>query len=366
MEFPILYNIDKKGKVRMWSIKTTGDTIHASHGLKDGEKIKTVEKVVGKNIGRANETTPKQQAIKEAQSKWNKKKDAGYTEDIANKADETNLKPMLAHEYKKHKTKVTFPLFVQPKLDGYRAVYDGKNDKIVSRAGKEYNILYGTKLHKDLQKYGDMILDGELYVHDPDFKFEVYGILRKKKLVKNDAEILDKIKYHVYDIMNENLPFSERTKLLNQTVKETNNITVVKTSECKSEDELKKTHNSFVKAGYEGTMVRSKKGMYIHNRSHDLLKYKDFDDAEFKVINFEKETDTKGDGATPVVWVCVTENKKEFKVPSKGTREARTKLYKNGKKYIGKMLTVQYFGLTDEGIPRFPKTLRDGASSFII
>ena len=38
----------------------------------------------------------------------------------------------------------------------------------------------------------------------------------------------------------------------------------------------------------------------------------------------------------------------------------------NGKKYIGKMLTVQYFGLTDEGIPRFPKTLRDGASSFII
>jgi hypothetical protein len=41
-------------------------------------------------------------------------------------------------------------------------------------------------------------------------------------------------------------------------------------------------------------------------------------------------------------------------------------LYQNGKVYIGKMLSVQYFGLTADGIPRFPKTLRDGINSIRI
>jgi len=54
---------------------------------------------------------------------------------------------------------------------------------------------------------------------------------------------------------------------------------------------------------------------------------------------------------------------KPFNVPSKGTREERTELFKNGRKYIGKMLSVQYFGLTSDGVPRFPKSLREGESS---
>jgi ATP-dependent DNA ligase len=364
MNLPVLYNIDKKGSTRMWEIKTSGDTIHVTHGLQDGEKIKTTEKVKGKNIGRANETTDAEQAVKEATSKWNKKKDLGYVEDLQTKNETANLKPMLAHEYKKQKAKVIYPVFVQPKLDGYRALYDGKNDKILSRAGKEYKILYGTQLYKDLQKYKNITLDGELYVHDKDFQFEIYGILRKKKLGKDDAKTLDKIQYHVYDIMNEAETFEKRNITLAK-LTETNHIKPVLTYFVKNSSDLDEVHKKFVADGYEGTMIRNKKGMYIHNRSTDLLKYKDFDDNEFKVVGFEKETDTKGDGATPVVWVCQTVDKKEFRVPSKGTREERSKLYENGKKYIGKMLTVQYFGLTNDNIPRFPKTLRAGASSFL-
>lgn len=363
MKFPILYDLDKKQKVRSWEISTNGDVITVTHGLLDGKKVTTNEKVKGKNIGRSNETSPEEQAEKEALSKWNKRKDKNYTEKIPTGSKTSlNLSPMLAHDYKKQKHKVSFPFYVQPKLDGYRMVYDGPNDKIFSRSGKEYSILYGTTLHKDLQKHNNIILDGELYTHDPDFEFEIYGILRKKKLTKGDVKTLDRIQYHIYDTISDK-KFKERLEIIKR-INETDNIKISKTEECPNLDCLYSKQEEYVKAGYEGTMVRNKDGLYINNRSTDLLKYKNFDDAEFKVVGFEKETDTKGDGARPVVWICVTKEGKRFKVPSKGTREERTKLYDNGEKYIGKDLTVQFFGYSKEGIPRFPKTLRTGASSF--
>jgi ATP-dependent DNA ligase len=321
--------------------------------------ISTSETIVGKNIGKKNETTDHEQALKELESKAKKKRDAGYGPLTGKK--QINTLPMLAQDFKKQKN-IKYPVYVQPKLDGYRAMYDGASDKLLTRTGKEYDILKNTPLHKELQKF-KLVLDGELYVHDKDFLFEAYGILRKKKLSPGDSNILDKIVYNVYDIMMPG-PFSERLSTLKTLIKDSKYIKLVKTYECKDKTCIDKFHNEFLEDNYEGSMIRSQTGEYTNNRSKDLLKYKNFDDAEFKVIGFEKETDTKGDGASPVVWVCETDDGKSFKVPSKGTREERTKLYNNGKKYIGKLLTVQFFGYTKDGIPRFPKTLRGGASSF--
>lgn len=365
MSLPTLYNVDKKGAIRVWDIKVVGSTIHVEHGLQSGQKVNTTETITkGKNIGKKNETTPAQQANLEAKSKWTKKKDKGYSTSVSVNKEKVNFNPMLAHEFKKHKNKVKFPVYVQPKLDGYRMVYDGVSDKILSRTGKEYTILINTPLHSELKKIaGNSILDGELYVHDQTFAFEAYGILRKKKLSTGDAKILDQIIYNVYDTMAPG-PYVERYATLRRIVKNTKHISLVKTEICPDMTCVDKLHNLFLQDNYEGSMVRSSDGIYINNRSTALLKYKNFDDAEFKVIGFEKESDTKGDGATPVVWVAQTTAGKTFRVPSKGTRIERTKLYVNGSKYIGKNLSVQFFGLTADGIPRFPKTLRDGASSF--
>ncbi len=73
--------------------------------------------------------------------------------------------------------------------------------------------------------------------------------------------------------------------------------------------------------------------------------------------------DAFGKDDRPDVWICETKDNKPFNVPSKGTREERSKLFENGAKHIGKMLSVQYFELTSDGVPRFPKTLRTGESS---
>ena len=72
---------------------------------------------------------------------------------------------------------------------------------------------------------------------------------------------------------------------------------------------------------------------------------------EFKIVGF-----TQGDGRDrgTVIWICHTKEWKEFSVRPRGTIAARTFLYNNGDKYIGKMLTVIYQELTEEGKPRFP------------
>lgn len=362
MEFQTLYKKDAKGSVRSWKIKVTGNLIEVEHGLEDGKKTKTTELIKdGKNIGRKNSTTPEEQAYSEAQSKWTKKKDSGYSTVL--NSNIVDLRPMLAQEYKKYKKDIKFPVYLQPKLDGYRCIYNGFTGKIYSRTGKEYTILENTELHKELQKFKDIILDGELYTHDKDFSFESYGVLRKKKLAKGDDKLLDKILYNVYDSISEET-FETRIKNLEQLLKNTKKVKLVETIIALDDKFLQNYNKDIVKLGYEGTMIRNPTSLYSHFRTKDLLKYKVFDDSEFQVVNYEKESDTKGDGAEPVVWLVQTTDGKTFKVPSKGTREERTKLYKNGKNYLGKMLTVQYFGLTNDGIPRFPKTLREGASSF--
>lgn len=358
MIFPSLYKYDAKEKIRQWDIKVENNVIKVEHGLEDGVKTTTEEIILkGKNIGRSNETSKEEQAVLEAKSKWTKKKDSGYSESKNKNA--INYKPMLANDFKKQKN-LNYPVLVQPKLDGYRMIYIGPEDKIVSRTGKEFSIMYNTPLHKFLQQYKKMIFDGELYLHGGSF--QDLGVIRKKK---NDDLFLLDLEYHIYDIMDENKTFSERSVILNTYVKPTKNIKIVETFTANSKEDIEKFHEIFLNKNYEGTIVRQNSN-YVHNRTNNLLKYKDFEDDEFKVIDFTHEKDTKGDNLLPVVWICITNDKKIFSVASKGTREERDELYKNGKNYVGKILTVQFFGKSEEGVPRFPKTLRPGKSSFRI
>jgi DNA ligase-1 len=63
-----------------------------------------------------------------------------------------------------------------------------------------------------------------------------------------------------------------------------------------------------------------------------------------------------GDGVEKgcVVWICQTEEGKEFACRPRGTREERQQLFESGDNYIGKMLTVRYQEKTDDGLLRFP------------
>lgn len=375
MEFnlPPLSGIDTKGKTKTWDAQVINCGEYSEIKIKYGydKKIETITRISeGKNIGKKNETTHFQQAVAEAQSKWNKKRDReGYVcqeikTEVPGVPEVPPVFPMLAHDYFKHQSKVKFPLFVQPKLDGYRLIYH--NGSCTSRQGTSFDILKETELYKELQKIENVILDGELYVHNGTF--EHLGILRKKKLSKDDLEKLNQIEYHVYDIIID-LPFQQRLEELKK-IKFGSKIKLVETYQIHSDIQLKEYHQKFILNNYEGTMIRNANGLYkCKSRSTDLLKYKDFQDAEYTIVDFANEKDTSGDDENLIVWVCENEQGDRFNVRPQGTREERKMLWKrcetNFDEFLRKKLWTKFFELTDRGVPRFPTTKTNTYVSYI-
>lgn len=358
--FNTLFSKSKLNKDQFWSIyvekKDTYSTIITKYGLVDG-KVTVAEKTIykGKNLDKANQTSHYEQAINEARSKWNKKKDQGYTEKNETEKNETTrvILPMLALDFLKRGKDIEFPCYVQPKLDGVRAILN--NGKMQSRTGKFFPNL--SLITEELNT--DLILDGELYSNTLGFQ-DIVGIVKKEKINEDDKNKLKEIKFIVYDVILDK-DYNDRLDILKSFFKGKNfkYSELHKTEICNSIEKVKDFHKKYVSQGYEGLILRNKLGKYeIKNRSKNLQKYKEFQDDEFKVVNF---TDGTGIEKDLVIWICETKEGKTFNVRPQGSHKERKDLYKNGKKYINKYLTVKFFEYTDDKIPRFPVgiTFRD-------
>ena len=83
-----------------------------------------------------------------------------------------------------------------------------------------------------------------------------------------------------------------------------------------------------------------------------MQKLKKFIDEEFEIIDYTTPDTGKEVGC--VIWICKTKDGKKFNVRPSGNYQERKNLYKNAKKFIGKMLTVRYQELTNGKVPRFP------------
>lgn len=352
----------------MWEISVeardgTG-VIVTEHGYTDGKRVKTERIVsVGKNIGKKNETTAVQQAVSEAQALWKKKKDAGYCEDTpatATAAQSTATAtapplPMLALDFNKRGKSILFPCLAQRKLDGVRCV--ATVNGLFSRNGKAFPHLQHIKQEvTDVLKSSDqtgLILDGELYSDTLTFQ-EVVGLVKKAKLKAEDASKLQQIHLCVYDIIDTERDNAARNAFLNDFFASHSfkHLRLLSTVECKTREDLKAIHDAYVAEGYEGLMLRNKAGRYrVNVRSADLQKYKEFEDAEYKVVGFKE-----GDGVEKgcVIWLCKTAKGQEFAVRPRGTHEDRAAILESAASYIGKDLTVRYQELTTDGLPRFP------------
>jgi DNA ligase-1 len=268
---------------------------------------------------------------------------------VAPKTANRHHLPMLAYDYNKKKDKIEFPCFVQPKLDGVRALF--YNGKFYSRNGNQFFDLDHIK--DELTHCDKLILDGELYTGEIKFE-ELVGLVKRQTKTEEDKKRAEMIKYIVYDHVAPNETFSTRHYNLNQFFDEKFLIHCqpLMTEECKSTEEMKKLHDKYVKEGYEGLILRNKKGYYTEkDRSNDLLKYKEFKDDEFEIIDYKCGT---GRDDNAVIWVCKTKDGKEFNARPEGSIDERRKQYHRGKSYIGKLLTVKYQNLSKDGIPRFP------------
>ena len=367
----ILYRKNSSGKLQQWQIGVDGSTIHTWHGQVDGKLQHTHDTILlGKNEGRSNATTPEEQAISEAKSKFTKMKKMGYVTSkesaLADEVDaviEGGIIPMLAQSYKK---KPKFPCYVQPKLDGIRGLHAG-NGSLWSRTRHAIKCL--PHLEKQHTKYfGDQLADGEFYNHELKHDFEkITAAVTMKKGISPHHEL---VQHHIYDLPIPDLTFRDRYAILEGIFEEipgNSHLILVPTRLVNSHAELMKAYEDFMEMGYEGAMARDPEGLYENPhakyRSKNLQKIKEFQDAEFRIVGFyEGRGKYKGHLATFECEIDDEHGKRTFKampMGDLGKAEMMKKMFEDHSLWKGKWVTVQFQGWTrTDNKPRFPKAKR--------
>jgi len=361
--FPELFKIDKLGRTCFWRVYVIEDQYFKESGILGG-KVKTYNPVraTPKNIGKSNETNGFTQAIFEAYSDWKHKKDQLYTQDTPGQVEKVDigsrLRPMLAEKFTDQKHNVKYPCAVSRKLDGLRCMiyHDEEGVQILSRLGKKYQHFNGIRTEADtlMKQYPDVVLDGELYSHNIPFNAISGAARSQSKPSKYD----NNLEYYIFDLYipaQPDISYKDRVALMKEMANgKFSRLKFVYYEEVKSEDEIKEKHAQYVSEGYEGLMIRNLSSVYrLGRRVKDLLKYKEFEDAEFKVVDV---VEGMGSEVGAAVFTCVTPDGKDtFNVRPRGSIEKRRIQFKNKSKYIGKMLTVRYQPISKETcLPRFP------------
>ena len=272
--------------------------------------------------------------------------------------DQENIKAMLAHKY--NEDKADYPAFIQPKLDGVRCLFTAKG--AFSRANNRFmNVEHIEQALKPFfAKNPTAVLDGELYNHELKDDFEkIISLVKKKKPTDDDRlEAAELVEYHVYDVASMTIAgYATRLNYLNSDVFKgfaTWPIMQVDTQVAHDFDDAAKFHAKSLKLGYEGSIYRSWSGKYKGTRSWDLMKFKDFHDAEATIIGYEigkgKREGTLGK------FIMQDYEGNEFGCPpGKGYNyKDLANMLENIHDYIGQYATFTYFERTKAGSYRHP------------
>lgn len=404
MKLPVLYSLDSRGKVRVFECKVDSKAydnresdnilIYTRTGLLNGKLIQKVELV---RSGKQNRS-PLEQAEFQVDSLWQSKLDEGYKSleilllkinttipnvtkeyeerTIVNllrqfpEASYTNYQwdelPMLAFKFKDIKNP-EFPYYAQPKLNGVRclvkidqSIKTELNVKLCSRGGQYYKILHLDHelctLFMKLQQEADsfnFILDGEIYKHGIPLQ-DISGAARSE-----DSSMFASnnwLEYWIYDIIRIDKQETQDERLENLTilskyVENNPHIKVINTYIVDNKDEVKHQHDIAIQQGYEGLILRNPKGEYEFNqRSRNLLKVKQYEDAEFVIIGC-KVDENKSIGESFCFILKNDINDLTFSARPTGDIKLKEYWYNNINKYINKSATIRYFERSNDGIP---------------
>ena len=267
------------------------------------------------------------------------------------------MKPMLAHKYDEKRIDWSEPVYIQPKLDGVRCLFT--KDGAYSRTGKKFMNLRHIEmaLKSFFDDNPDVVLDGELYNHKLKNDFEkIISLVRKQK--PTDTDRLDAqhlVQFHMYDYFDGVKYDSYKTRM--QQLVSSNlydaQVKYVPTKLVDTYSYARLLHEEFLEDGYEGSIIRLN-GLYKHGRSYDLMKFKDFSDAEATIVGYElgkgKRTGTLGK------FLMMDDEGVQFGCPpGKGySYKDLSKMLLNINDYIGQRATFTYFQRTQAGSYRHP------------
>ena len=210
--------------------------------------------------------------------------------------------PMLAKKYEGTLKKDSNGYYVTEKLDGNRCIafFDGSSWNFISRNGKQMYVepdMTGLNI--------DTIYDGEILSTsqteqsiartegkvlnncDSNAIFnETTGMINKHTLEKN-------VVYNIFDIVDKNAPYKERREYLNEQSKNcSKDVRILPVLyHYDTADELNNNIDKLLEAmtsnGAEGLMINYGSGLYQQKRTDTLLKFKQIQTMDMKVVDWE-------------------------------------------------------------------------------
>jgi len=282
--------------------------------------------------------------------------------------------------------KITFPCFVQTKVDGLRALpkINGEYVTLESRNGKNYvfldHIREEIKRWLTHQGFPDLVLDGEMYIHHrlhPSGK--EYKSVERFQFLSEACKITRKnphpqeslVQFWVFDIWDPTKTFRERWTFLENLFKgyDGDILHLVPTYEVHNHEEIEVKMRSFVgettgreRYEYEGLMVRQAEATYVaRNNYHcsDLLKYKRFEDEEWEIYDAEP---CAGNQEGAIKWKLKKEidgRTREVVAKQMGDLGESRRLMKDYRSrpsyYNGKLINIRFNERSKDHVPRFPR-----------
>ena len=391
---------DNKGKTRVVEISYEWDD--AQHGFvirrktyQYGGKV-TVQPEIWIYKGKVKRTVSEQARL-EYNSHLKKYTDKGYKllpssikinnavaveafveEHLGNGVTDSNgfKKHMLAKQADKVATSVFDKIkywYGSRKIDGVRCSFYWKDGEVrtASRGGGDYDastsfMRHNPKLIQFFEEHPDIVLDGELYKHGKSLQ-QISGAARLEK----DTAGMDWLEYYIYDVMDSTKTFEERLDILHDITDELNlgfnperewddgelKFQIVPQETVVGWANIQKLHDKYVGEGFEGIVIRDPSKVYnFGGRTNAMIKVKMYKDAEFEIVGY-----SEGLRPEDMIFVCKTKEGKEFEAKPMGPRELKWEYLDRMDEIIGKMATVKYFYLSDEGCPLQPvlKCIRD-------
>jgi DNA ligase-1 len=205
------------------------------------------------------------------------------------------MKPMLAKRYADQQHKLTYPLYVQPKLNGVRGIYN--SGIFQSRDQHIWSPSVVAHITSELAHLPPTtILDGEFYLHGTALQ-KINGAISVNR--NEPSSLTSSIEYHVFDLVNThnlNADFAERNHLL-KTIFSSRAFTHVKpvdTHLVATQIEGDSFFQHFKDLEYEGLMYRTNVPYGLEhictnkeNRWPCLLKRKDWLDERCLIVDVE-------------------------------------------------------------------------------
>jgi ATP-dependent DNA ligase len=349
-----IYKRDTAGKLRTWQYEVDGEKYRTIAGIEGGNLVTSAWTTCSsKNAGKSNYLTAYQQAELEAVAEENKKLKREYRSTIA-ELDYVKQGPMLAATYKGG---LKFPVFSQPKLDGIRALIS-KDGALTRELQPHFNVAHILEeLAPLFESDPNLVLDGELYNHHLKDNFnKICQLVRKQTVTLAQADEIEKfVQFHVYDIASSVETFSKRAAAMlkmSGTFAPASSIRFVHTNKLSSQEALDEQNGIYTSQGYEGQMVRLDAPYEPDTRSKTLLKRKEFDTSEFKLLKIEEGEGNWAGYAKKIVFEL--EDGRQCGGGIRGDQDCAKELLARWPDSSMSHVTVRYFKRTPDGMPRFP------------